>query len=372
MAELVREAFGGRPPATFSSRPFLRPAADRFCFAPTHRTWELNISRACRCREDDLVKAWERLPSTPPRIGCWLLPTEDKWALHICRHRRELEQQGWRLLACDEATTVELMDKVTLRSRAERLGVADALPEYYASVAAAKFPCVVKTALGDHGSTVRVARNKQELKDAIKELKLHSRGFGDAWLVQECCLGPVEYTRGRAEIFFSEKSCCSHRLPPRNIHVVGLAAPPRPTSRRRYSCSLVVRDGDILDVARTRYTYAAAAYVWPRVEERKDLRVVDSTLPPDHRAVAEALVEGYSGVCNLNYKVRPDGRLCIFEVNVRCGEDLACDVPPARLRCLLERLDRALPPNRGPAPAVAAVAPPEEGVRPRRPREAPF
>ena len=80
-----------------------------------------------------------------------------------------------------------------------------------------------------------------------------------------------------------------------------------------YSCSLVVRAGAILDVARTRYTYCGDAFVWPRVEERKDLRRVDSELPSEHRCVAEALVTGYSGICNLNYKVRPDGRICIFE-----------------------------------------------------------
>ena len=43
----------------------------------------------------------------------------------------------------------------------------------------------------------------------------------------------------------------------------------------------------------------------------------------------------------VNYKVRPDGRPAIFEINVRLGADVACEVEPARLRLLLERLGAA-------------------------------
>ena len=111
-----------------------------------------------------------------------------------------------------------------------------------------------------------------------------------------------------------------------------------------YSASCVVRDGRILDVVATRYTYDAAVYVWPRVEERRELRVVDAPVPENHLDVMAALLRGYTGICNFNYKLRGNGELCIFEVNVRSGEDLACDVPPDRLRCLLERLDGTFPP----------------------------
>ena len=48
----------------------------------------------------------------------------------------------------------------------------------------------------------------------------------------------------------------------------------------------------------------------------------------------------FSGICNFNYKVRPDNGLCIFEVNARIGADLACDVPRRRAAAFFERLDQ--------------------------------
>ena len=48
----------------------------------------------------------------------------------------------------------------------------------------------------------------------------------------------------------------------------------------------------------------------------------------------------FSGICNFNYKVRPDtGSMCIFEVNARVGADLACDVTRRRAAALFEKLD---------------------------------
>ncbi|KAH8082970.1 hypothetical protein JL720_8480 [Aureococcus anophagefferens] len=282
----------------------LRGAAARFCFAPSKRTWEQNISDACRCPQDFLAPSYdENVPAAPPGPGCWLIPTEDGWALRLCERRADYERLGWRVLAGDLEETRELMDKVRLRKRARRMGLEHCLPASYATLRAARFPCIVKTAVGDFGSTVRFARDARELDAAISELKLDSRRMNDAWLVQELCEGPVEY-----------------------------------------SASCVVRDGRILDVVATRYTYDAAVYVWPRVEERRELRVVDAPVPGNHLEVMAALLRGYTGVCNFNYKLRGNGELCIFEVNVRSGEDLACDVPPDRLRCLLERLDGTFPP----------------------------
>ena len=79
---------------------------------------------------------------------------------------------------------------------------------------------------------------------------------------------------------------------------------------------MAVRARD-LDVVATRYTYDAAVYVWPRVEERRELRVVDAPVPENHLDVMAALLRGYTGICNFNYKLRGNGELCIFEVNVR-------------------------------------------------------
>ena len=51
----------------------------------------------------------------------------------------------------------------------------------------------------------------------------------------------------------------------------------------------------------------------------------------------------FSGILNFNYKVRPSGGLCIFEVNARIGADLACDVPRKRAAQLFSRLGGLTP-----------------------------
>jgi len=105
-----------------------------------------------------------------------------------------------------------------------------------------------------------------------------------------------------------------------------------------YSASLLVVDGQIRHVAVVRYVYADDAYVWPHVKEDVGARVSHTRLPKAHRDVFQRLLAGYSGVCNVNYKVvdegdggdggdgDEDGRaqsLRIFEVNARVGSDLA-------------------------------------------------
>ena len=52
------------------------------------------------------------------------------------------------------------------------------------------------------------------------------------------------------------------------------------------------------------------------------------------------LLRGYTGVCNINYKVRPDGRPALFEVNTRVGGDLAKDMPRSRAAAFFEALDQ--------------------------------
>ena len=48
-----------------------------------------------------------------------------------------------------------------------------------------------------------------------------------------------------------------------------------------------------------------------------------------HLAVMKAFLPGYSGICNFNYKVRADGRMCIFEVRPSA---LRLHVPPPHSR----------------------------------------
>ena len=85
-------------------------------------------------------------------------------------------------------------------------------------------------------------------------------------------------------------------------------------------------------------------YVWPRVREERKRRVTHDRLAPSHLRVLQALLVGYSGVCNVNYKTlaRQAGEdaLRIFEVNTRVGGDLANDAARADAAAFFETLDR--------------------------------
>ena len=57
------------------------------------------------------------------------------------------------------------------------------------------------------------------------------------------------------------------------------------------------------------------------------------------RGVLQTLLRGYSGVANVNYKLRKeDGRPALFEVNTRVGGDLAKDMPRPRAAAFFEAL----------------------------------
>ena len=73
---------------------------------------------------------------------------------------------------------------------------------------------------------------------------------------------------------------------------------------------------------RTVYHYADDAYVYPRVSEHVSDRRTEETLPDNEHGVLSSLVQNYTGPCNFNYKVRPNGSLAIFECNIRVGSDI--------------------------------------------------
>ena len=62
-------------------------------------------------------------------------------------------------------------------------------------------------------------------------------------------------------------------------------------------------------------------------------------IPAAHMEVMRKLLVGYSGICNFNYKIRPNGDMFIFEVNARIGADLACDIPRRRAAAFFNKLD---------------------------------
>lgn len=283
-------------------RPLDRDATARFVFAPTKRAWCRPVGVALgsfAAVEDDVEIPLDRPPA---RFGCWLLPSTDDAALDIARRRLDLARLGWRCFDCEERVVFELSDKVSFRDRARRLGRLEFLPRHYASLEEAEYPCVLKRGDGEYGSAVRLVADASRLPAALDDLGLCARDCDEEWLFQECVPGHVEL-----------------------------------------STSLLVLEGRVLDAVRVQYTYEEHVYCWPRATERAALRVVDDAVPADHLRVMARLCHDFSGICNFNYKLRPDGRLCVFEVNPRLGADLACDVPRERLRLLLERLDGQLP-----------------------------
>lgn len=222
---------------------------------------------------------------------CWLLPASDDMSVRIATLRQELLAAGWKLLTCESGVVSKLSNKASLHELAEEICMQAHLPRHYDSPEHAEYPCVLKAAEGEHGKNVYIVSSCKDV------LQVTASGFGSRWLLQELVLGCQE---------------CS--------------------------ASLLVEDGEILDVICTVYEYDREEYIWPHgVKEVR--RESHSDIPVEHIAVMRAFVCGFSGICNFNYKVRPTGDICIFEVNTRIGADLACDVPRPRARALFERLD---------------------------------
>jgi hypothetical protein len=71
-------------------------------------------------------------------------------------------------------------------------------------------------------------------------------------------------------------------------------------------------------------------------------RETTDDVPPEHLATMKAFLADFSGICNFNYKLRPEGGMCIFEVNARIGADLACDATRSRAAKVCETPTDAL------------------------------
>ena len=236
-------------------------------------------------------------PEHPARASggkrCWLLPATDVVAVGIARWRKQLEAKGWRVLTCDEMVISRLSNKVAFRDHAHKLGLLEHLPAHYMSPEEATFPCIMKGAEGNHGQNVNIVRSLELL-----QLKTEVNWGSGQELLQELIPGRVEL-----------------------------------------STSVLVKEGKIFDAVCTEYTYDRDEYVWPHVTELKHKRVSHDVIPREHHGVMEALLVGYTGICNFNYKLRPGGQLALFEVNTRVGGDLGEDVPRWRARTFLEKLD---------------------------------
>lgn len=271
-------------------------AVERFHVTPSERGWERSLGKLyCGACNTMTWKGELPLPE-PPQRGAWLLPGNDPVAAAIARHRAALCGLGWRVLSCGEEPLLRLSNKAALRAYAEELGLLAHLPEHFQTPAEARLPCVMKGAEGNYGQNVKIVRSREVL-----EQKQADWGSGQQ-LLQELIPGRTEF-----------------------------------------SCSLLVADGKVRDSVCMEYSYDRDEFVWPHVKEDKSLRRSHDRVPEEHFAVMRSLLRDYSGICNVNYKVRPSGAIAIFEVNTRIGGDLAEDVPRDRARAFFEALDRCEP-----------------------------
>jgi len=261
----------------------------RFHLVPKNG-WQWH-TRRLRCSMQNTMEWDGKLPLPPaPPAPCWLLPAKDDMALCIARLKLEIMAAGWKVLSSSEEVVDRLSNKAKLAEYASRIGMASHLPEHYAIPEEARYPCLLKAAVGEHGQNIHIVHSREEV------LNVTSDGFGEEWLLEEMCPGRLEL-----------------------------------------SASLLVSNGEIVDSILSEYEYDADEYVWPHVGEVG--RTFVDPVPAEHLAVMRGFLEDYHGICNFNYKVRRDGRLCIFEVNTRVGADLACDVPRARARALFAKMD---------------------------------
>ena len=215
-----------------------------------------------------------------PRNGApaLLLAQTDEYALRLVREATRFRQLGWLLLVPSLETAVSLSNTGMLYGLAATRGVLDAFPIRYASLSRAPYPHVMKTVTGTFGQNVHIVWRQEDARTIMASSQKE-------WIHQELIEGAYEI-----------------------------------------STLLLAIDGCIRHAIRTEYHYDAAAYVWPAVNEILHDRTSTTELPASEANVLGTLLEGYSGICNFNYKLRKDRSIAIFECNIRAGRDIT-DAP---------------------------------------------
>lgn len=318
------------------------PGTVRFQLAPVCQ-WQRQLKRAgCGVHNTLDWKGQEPLPE--PEYPCWLLPAQDEAAEDMAYYQAELRHAGWKLLTCEPEVIARLRDKNRLQEHVRRLGLSGLMPQHYSAPAEASYPCVLKPARGTWGKDTHVVYSSEEVLRVVHP--------GKAFEVERQAEQQVEYRlqyleqagqEPDPEELWAERAEEAEKalrewIMEAEYEELGdrwvlqeLAA-----GKFEYSTSLLVRDGEILDAACSRYEYSSDVYVWPALDYLHSEHV---SAPRDHLKVMSRILVGFSGICNFNYKIRPCGRLCIFEVNPRVGGDLVFDVPKKRVRALFEKLD---------------------------------
>ena len=284
------------PSSVIGSKKVRTRAPPRFHITPDNE-WQWLVKKMNISVRNTLE--WRRghpLPEAPLPGACWLLPCKCDTAVEIGNHADALAARGWKLLTCPGDIVSRIGNKHNLFTFAKQLGLLQHLPQHYVSPSSAAYPCMLKAHAGEHGQGIYIVENASDV--AIQSGS--NRYNASKWLLQELCPGRIEH-----------------------------------------ATSLLVKDGAIHDAICTNYEYDSESgiYVWPNVEELQDRRRTHEDIPAAHMEVMRKFVVGFSGICNFNYKIRPNGEMCIFEVNARIGADLACDVPRRRAAAFFNKLD---------------------------------
>mmetsp|Transcript_141601 Transcript_141601/g.244888 ORF Transcript_141601/g.244888 Transcript_141601/m.244888 type:complete len:421 (+) Transcript_141601:147-1409(+) len=267
----------------------------RFHLVPENN-WD-GILGEMGCNANNTINWWGHAPVPQAPNPCWLLPVKDNVSVVVAQRQGELREAGWKVLTCEPKIIATLCNKSSFRELAEKIGKLHLLPAHWSSPAEATYPCILKAAIGDYGKGTHIVNSIEEVHE------IAGKDLGSHWVLQELITGCLE---------------CS--------------------------TSLLVVEGEILDVICTEYEYETISYVWPNVGEVE--RSSSNQVPIEHLADMSSFLRGYSGICNFNYKIQWGvknfsfgGQMKIFEVNPRVGGDLGCDVPRDMACALFERLD---------------------------------
>eukprot|EP00929_Paragymnodinium_shiwhaense_P101902 TRINITY_DN65095_c0_g1_i3.p1 TRINITY_DN65095_c0_g1~~TRINITY_DN65095_c0_g1_i3.p1 ORF type:complete len:546 (-),score=106.52 TRINITY_DN65095_c0_g1_i3:17-1654(-) len=266
------------------------PEAVRFHGTPAMK-WNRQVKRfGCGCRSLLNWKSGDNVPLAPSDRPCWFLPNQDEVAVQVAIHQNAIRRAGWKVLSCHPDVVESLCNKDLMRKRAMRLGLGASVPAHFEDVHEARYPCILKPAIGTFGKDTHVVYNAEEVIGIVRSENLSPR-----WLLQELIPGRLEH-----------------------------------------STTLLVFQGEVYDYVNTLYEYDGEEFVWPRVEE---VRHEYTSVPEERLKIFETLLTGFSGICCLGYKERADGSIGIYDVNPRLGGDLVFDIPKPRARAMLEKMD---------------------------------
>jgi hypothetical protein len=206
-------------------------------------------------------------------------------------HARRLPR-GWRALVPNDASIQALGNKIRFAAYMAAHGFGDACPITYAGPADAVFPCVLKLADRSASWGVVVAHSRAELDALLESPTYHGRAF----TLQALVPGPTEYA-----------TYC------------------------------VCKDGAIL--WHCTFVTEVAGPETIKSEDTVLSRCKIETPAPIVRAIERVLAPlAYSGPCNLDYKLAPDGTIRIFEINPRLGGTLVMPQYGAELKQALNAI----------------------------------